>query len=265
MPTSSNVQSEGPKAYATIPPAQGIYEESTTQHAPLGYRIAFSDGRVYRYASNGTVALSPGQPVKPELIAQSSKACAAATAGTYAVTVTTTSAMTTLEDGYLMINDAAGEGIMYRIKEAVANATTSTKTDFTLYDPVATTLTTSSEATIIPNPYKKLIECSAITDTVMGIPPIAVTASTSTVTYYFWLQTWGLCPVYMEGTPVAGHVAFLGVGDGVAGATHYSPSIGTVTTLQLSGISIPTQVLGKFYNAVTTATEYTPIWLMLTP
>lgn len=264
MPASSNMQSEGPKSYSTIPPSQGIYEISTTQHAPLGYRVAFADGRVYRYASNGTVALSPGQPVKPELIVQSDKAVAsAAAAGTYAVTVTTSSAITTAEDGYLLMNDAAGEGILYRVKSAVANATTSTSTDFTLYDPIATALTTSSETTFIPNPYKNLIECAAITDTVMGIPPITVTASTSTTTYYFWLQTWGLCPVYMEGTPVAGYTAFLGVGDGIAGATVYSPSVWNVTAS--TGVSIASQVLGKFYNAVTTATEYTPIWLMITP
>ena len=38
-------------------PYQSIYEDSATQHFMLGTKLELGDGRVFRYASNGGVAL----------------------------------------------------------------------------------------------------------------------------------------------------------------------------------------------------------------
>jgi len=243
-----------------IPPAQGIYEYSTVKKAPLGTRLMFADGRVFRYSANSTdAALVAGKFVQPVIINFSAwlnkTVTGESAAGDYTGTLGTSSACTTCTDGWLQINDADGEGIQYKIKSAVANATTSTSTDLTLYDPVATALTdATSEGTIIFNPYQLTKVCSAATDIVLGVPPIAVPISTSALTYYYWLQTWGIANVFSEGVPAAGASVFLGVGTTAAGTTTV-PYLGSGTTSQAVGIQLLVGVSG----------EYKPVYLMIAP
>lgn len=235
-----------------VPPAQGIYEASATQQAPLGTRLAFADGRVFRYAYNGTVALDPGKFVKCAEISASNwineEVLAAVAAGEHTLTVETAACPTAdiYKDGWLQINDAAGEGIQYKIKSYKANATTATSCDIVLYDPIATALTTASEATLIGNPYYATVVATAITEWIIGVPPISVAAS-----YYYWLQTWGVAPVWSEGTPSAGFCIQLAVGNTVAGATVRT----TVDTTPPLGIQL----------LVGVATEYKPVYLMIAP
>jgi hypothetical protein len=47
----------GPITAREADPYQSIYEASATQHFMLGTKLELADGRVYRYASNGGVAL----------------------------------------------------------------------------------------------------------------------------------------------------------------------------------------------------------------
>ena len=247
--SSANEYGEALKGVGPIPPKQGIYEMSETQKAELGTRLAFSDGRVFRYAKAGATALAPGKLCKVGALTESgltNKAVEADVAvGTKTVSLTTTRACTTCEEGYLQINDAAGEGIIYKIRKAAANATTTTSTDVTLYDPIATELTTSSEGTIIYNPYEQCEICAAITDIILGVPPITVTAE-----YYFWIQTWGIASVLSEGIPVAGNVMELAIGDGVAGTTVCNAD---------SALAVGIQML------VGVDTEYKPVWLRISP
>ena len=244
---------EAPKGdHIIVPPAQGIYEDSDTQKAPLGTRLAFSDGRVFRYAYNGTVALSPGKFVKCAEITSSNwtneEVLAAVAAGAREVTVETAACPTAsiYKDGWLQINDAAGEGIQYKIKSYKANATTATSVDIVLYDPIVTALTTASEATLIGNPYYATVLATAITEWIVGVPPIPVTAS-----YYYWLQTWGVANVWSEGTPSAGFAVQLAVGTMTAGAT-VRTSVDTTPPL---GIQLIVGVDG----------EYKPVYLMIAP
>lgn len=234
-----------------VAPAQGIYEQSSTQMAPLGTRIAFADGRVFRYARAGGTALSPGKFVKPTELTSANwvnkAASAAVAAGLYSVTLATTTAITTAAEGWLQINDADGEGIQYKIKKTAANGTTSTSTDVTLYDPIATALTTSSEGTIILNPYYYTVVCSAVTDVILGVPPIAVTAE-----YYYWLQTWGMACVWSEGVPAAGYpvqVAVQATGS-IAGVTNKAAD----TTAQVG-----------IMQYVGVDEEYKPVYLTIAP
>lgn len=235
-----------------IPPAQGIYEASTTKMAPLGTRLAFADGRVFRYALNGASEAAPGKFMKCAVNTGSNwtnKAVAAAVAaGLYNVTVTTAACPTAsiYVDGWLQINDADGEGIQYKVKSYKANATTATSCDFVLYDPIATALTTSSEATLIGNPYYATVIATAITEWIIGVPPITVAASS-----YYWLQTWGVAPVWSEGTPSAGFCIQLAVGNCVAGATVRT----TVDTTPPLGIQLEVGV----------QSEYKPVYLMIAP
>jgi hypothetical protein len=239
--------SEYTKNEGVIPQGQGVYTMSETQLAELGARVAFADGRVFRYAKAGAVALAPGKLVKAgALVAQTNKAVAAAAAiGSYTVTVTTSSAITTAEEGFLQINDAAGEGIQYKIKDCTANATTATSTDFELYDPIATALTTSSEATVLYNSYEQCEIAAAVTDILLGVPPIAVTAE-----YYFWCQTWGTANVLSEGTPAAGTTVQVAISGSPAGVTTRAAD----TTLSVG-----------YMLDVGVDTEYKPVWLTIAP
>lgn len=235
-----------------VPPAQGIYEQSATKQAPLGTRLAFADGRVFRYAYNGAVTLAPGKFVKCAEINAANftneEVLAAVGAGKYELTVETAACPTAsiYEDGWLQINDAAGEGIQYKIKSYKANATTATSCDVVLYDPIVTALTTASEATFIGNPYYATVVATAITEWIVGVPPIPVTAS-----YYYWLQTWGVATVLSEGTPSAGFCVELAVTTSVAGTTVRT----TVDTTPPLGIQL----------VVGVDTEYKPVYLMIAP
>ena len=247
---SSNEYGEALKGVGPIPPKQGIYEMSETAKAELGTRLAFGDGRIFRYSKAGATALAPGKICKVGTVTESgltNKAVAATvTAGSKLVYLTTSRACTTCEEGYLVINDVDGEGIIYKIRKAAANATTTTSTDITLYDPIATALTTSSEGTIIYNPYEQIEVIAAITNTLIGVPPITVTAE-----YYFWLQTWGMCPILSDGVPAAG----VQVQASVAPAA----SLGGTTTYAAGPMPIGMQIeLGVNL-------EYKLVYLMITP
>lgn len=210
MTASANVYKEDRVGYGRIKPAQGIYEESSTAKAEIGFRLLVGD-RVFRYAYAGGTALAAGKLVKSaQLPAEVNKAVSAAvSAGSYSVTVTTAAAQLYLAGGYMVVNDADGEGLAYRIKSSAANATTATSTDVTLYDPIVTALTTSSEVELYGSPYYDLDLSATVTDHISGIPPIPVTAN-----YYFWLQTWGPCACLVGATTAAGDMLTCHTTDG---------------------------------------------------
>uniref|UniRef100_A0A6M3KJ79 Uncharacterized protein n=1 Tax=viral metagenome TaxID=1070528 RepID=A0A6M3KJ79_9ZZZZ len=249
---SGDMYLEGLKGVGPIPPAQGIYQESSVQMAPLGTRVAFSDGRVFRYAKASGVALAAGKVVGPRFPALDTNKNVETTAaiGSYAITVSTAAARTTATEGFVVINDQTGEGLMYKIKAAVAGTTT-TSTNFTLYDPIATaTVGGTTEATVLNNPYLDLVVTANITDEPVGVPPIAVTAS-----YYFWVQTWGICPALMDDAIIGGTLLTISTTDGAV--TRAGASAGSTT--------FANAIIGRKYSGPGVSTEYNPIYLMLAP
>lgn len=244
MTASANEHVETQAWGNIIPPAQGIFEASATAKAKLGTRVRVGE-RVFYYAYAGGVALAAGKLVTmANPAAETDKAVeAAAAAGTYEVTVTTAAAQTALAEGYMAVNDAAGEGLMYRIKTSAANADTATSTDLVLYDPIVTALTTSSEVTLLPNQFYDLDIMDDVTDPIVGVPPIPVTAN-----YYFWCQTWGPCPVLQSGTDAAGSIMVPHTTDGAV-------TTQTAYTSNIVGYQLVVGVSG----------EYRPVFLMLMP
>jgi hypothetical protein len=244
MTASANSFIEAPTGFGLIKAAQGIYEESATAKAKLGTRVQVGD-RVFYYAYAGGVALVAGKIVSQAAVAAETNKTveAAAAAGTYSVTVTTVAAQLYLAEGYLCVNDAAGEGLMYKIKNSAANATTATSTDITLYDPIVTALTTSSEVTMLLNPYYDLDLSATITDHIIGIPPIPVTAN-----YYFWCQTWGPCPGLGTASTAVGSLVVPHTTDGAL-------VIQTAYTSNIVGSQMVVAVSG----------EYRPVFLRITP
>jgi len=244
---SKNEYREALKGTGPIPPAQGIYNESSTQKAVLGTRLEFNDGRVFRYAKNGATALVAGKLVKVGAIAHVTNVAVATAATTvinpHLVTVGTTSACTSAEEGYLQVNDAAGEGRQYKIRLTAASIATATETDVTMYDPINYDLTTSSEVTLLYNQYEQCEVATLGTDIILGVSPIPVTAE-----YYFWLQTWGITNVLQGGATTAGVMVSTETSSGGVSISYgdTTPCLGTQMLVGVDG-------------------EYKPVWLRITP
>jgi len=244
MTTASNMYLGEQTGFGPIKPSQSIFEASATAKAKLGTRVQVSD-RVFYYAYAGGVALAAGKLVSQAAIsAEINKDVeAAAAAGTYTVTITTVAAQLYLAEGYMVVNDEAGEGLCYKIKSSAANATTSTSTDIVLYDPIITALTTSSQVTLLYSPYWDLDLSAAVTDRIIGVPPIPVTAN-----YYFWCQTWGPCALLATASTAAGSLIVPHTTDGgvVIQSGYTSNIVGSQLVVGVSG-------------------EYNPVTLTITP
>lgn len=187
---------ESPKTWV-----QGLFEESSTQKQVLGTVRRLSDGRAFIYVKAGAVALAAGKLVQaPAPIANhTNRAVTADVAiGSREVTFTLGATAVTADqykDGYLLINDATGEGYAYKIKNhPAANASASLKV--TLYDKIRVALVAATSEVSLVNLYREaIVHPSPPTAKLLGVPPIAVTAN-----YYFWSQIKGPAPVLISGT-----------------------------------------------------------------
>ena len=171
-----------------------IYGESSTQEFPLGTKLVNGE-RVWRYTKAGGTGLTLAAPVQTAAIQHAEAADdivvgAASAIGSTTITLTSTSNLAVAADyykeGYIIVNDAAGEGQMRKVKTSPALTGTAT-TEFTVYEPLTVELTTSSQCGIKKNTYDAVIATTAVcTGPPLGVPQFGVTAS-----YYFWLQSGG--------------------------------------------------------------------------
>jgi len=234
---------------------QGLFEESSTAKHRLGTRMQLADGRVFYYAkSGGTLAggkLCAAKQCQANHMNQSVAAAAAVGDKSVSLTVGAT-AVTANEyaEGWLHINDAAGEGHQYKIKRHPAVSASGTAT-FYLYDPIQVALTTSSEFTLVYNPFYGVAHTATEENVFVGIPPMAVTSG-----YYFWIQTWGPAIVLATTTAAVGNEL-------IPGATAGSVGYYSVTTQAAVQFTKPT--VGVQMGTAGVDTEYKPIFLMLLP
>ena len=188
-----------PKIYG-----QGIYTESSTQKLPLGTKWVLADGREFVYskqASTGGVT-GPGyiaQAAVPDAYGSTVTIQTAAAIGDTTIYFTNGAEATAAnyyKEGYIIIEDDAGEGQCLKIKDHPVMVSAGTSS-VNLYDAVRVALTTDTTATLIKHPCDSVIVCPANTPTgpVMGVSPITPTAS-----YYFWLQTKGVAAVLVDNT-----------------------------------------------------------------
>ncbi len=184
-----------------------IHDTTTVQGVPLGEEFTLRQ-RVYKYAKNGSIPLNPGEVVQGARPndAHSNMTCAAAAVGTKTITVTMNQNVTTNEykDGYIYINDAAGEGFMYDVVShfgaAVTEPTDAVTAAVTLKDPLVVALTTSSQATLTQNLYAGVSPTWGDPPNIIaGVVPVTVAADE-----YFWCQVRGPAAVKQEGGLFAG-------------------------------------------------------------
>jgi len=201
---------------------QSIYEVSSTQYHELGTRLRLDD-RIFRYAANSTAAaIVPGVmtsgPAPTTNTHTNISVTTSAVVGQKWVDVTLGAAAATINqyaNGYIWFNAGGttiGEGCCYKIKNHSANAGSATLR-VNLYDGLATILTaTTSKASLYANPWSAVVIHPATGGTILnrptGVPLVLFTQSTTTTTYYAWLQTGGFCAMFMG----ADH----GVGTGVS-------------------------------------------------
>ena len=224
-------------------------EHTSSKKRRVGTKMILPDGRIYSYGKAGeaitagkltmAAATSSGH-IKDLSIAA---AVSANASGIGAITVTNATTAISgseyytgsrgdvgdYEDGYIFVNDAAGEGQFWH------------ESDF-----VATALTTASEVGLAKNPWSavEVWDVNDIDGPVMGIPNRDMTSG-----YYGWFQTQGPCAVLTNGTLVVGNQVITGSstdGSGDVSADNNSAEI----------------VLGDVIN-VAASTEYSLIWLRL--
>jgi hypothetical protein len=211
---------------------QGLYTNQTTQAGPVGAKMEFGGGEVFRYcyfvtavAAGKLAALDTSVAIQTSFNAAFVNSAGAAKDdyGTddnsiYVKTsdITSDDTANIWADGWLMITDAAGEGMKYRIQgHEAGSATTANVMRLDLYDNIAVALDSESSACIVGSKYSNLAIANAGTDDIcVGIPALAAAA-----TSYGWAQTRGTSLVLADeavGTIAAGTIAVLS--DGVDGA-----------------------------------------------
>lgn len=227
--------------------AQDILSISSTQQHPLGTQGVTKDGRVYRYGRAGGTTLAPGKlaVAATQAANHENMACAAASAGATTVTVTLGATAATLNQyagGYLVINDVNGEGIAYLISGHPA-ADASATLVVTLAQPIQVALTSSSEASLVLNPWADaVISVSDQLDMPVGIPNVSITNA-----YYGWFQTRGVCSALADETLAVGEM--LTIGSSVGGALEELDATGEA----LVGVAIQAGV----------DTEYRAVYLLI--
>lgn len=199
------------------------YAISSTQLFPLGSKLVEGE-RCWRYCLNGTGALTAGMILQNAAAVHADQqediaVGAAAAIGATSVELTSTADLdgspnntaNEFAEGYLVVNDAAGEGHCYKIKSNELFTGTEDST-FTLYDGLVVALTTSSQCGLINNPYHKVVVATAVaTGMCVGVAQHAVTAS-----YYFWSQTGGPAAVVAHAAIALGTMAVVGTTEGEA-------------------------------------------------
>jgi hypothetical protein len=237
-------------------PKQGIYEQSETPEYLLGTKLEYNDGRVFRYARAGAVAL-----VK-SLMCQNAIADAdynnedqtgnfpVVGDTTIVVEVATGLALIVAKDflagGQVTVMTGSGVGDMYNIVGSQFG-TTDTNVSLVIDSPIRTTWTTSSQVGITPSLWSNtLVFATTTTGTACGVPLIAVTAG-----YYYWSQVEGPCPIICDATET----------------TTVGGQVGAPATMGTAGnVGLAVTVLQKWGTAMTaesTAGDAIPIWLDL--
>jgi hypothetical protein len=270
----SNAQVKGLSAINGGGGKQGIYDVSTTQNFPLGYRIAFDDGRVYRYA-HFVSAVGPGKVVAQDFSVSGfasidakftnsagTGADQAAGATTIYLKDTDTFSTADAEDvyagGYFITTDDQGEGHSLRIKSNT-QGTAAGLMRLDLYDGLPVAVNSESSGGVVGNMYRNLaIANNGTDDVVSGVTVVDMAAGE-----YGWVQTWGVGAVLADvsaGTLAAGTIAQLS--DGVNGAAQ--PFGGGAVNSEDDHSYAPEPILGYFITAITNA-EHGPIFLQVSP
>lgn len=175
----------------------------TSKTSPLGTAMYFADGRKFRFGKAAGTAIATGKLCQQtlndanfdELVVPTARAV-----GDTTVTLTTGATAVTkdqLVDGWIVVEDDAGEGYLYSVASNDAAATTATLT-IRLNEPLQVAWTTSTTVGIFQSPFAAaIIHPSPATAMLIGTTPRAVPASN-----FAWFGVAGPQICLVEGTTV---------------------------------------------------------------
>lgn len=214
-----NVDSSGEiLVYPKVDP----YAESASQLYPLGTRLERGEC-VWRYCENATATLAIGRPVQSaaRTHAEQDDDIVVGVAGsiggnTISLTSTTNlavaplSSANTLAEGYIFVNDGAGQGQCRKIRAQEAFVTT-TATLHTVYEDWTIEVTAANgQVGLVQSSFKNVIVSQAtLTGMCVGVPGIPVTAD-----YFFWAQTKGPAAVVTKQAISFGTAVVVGTTEG---------------------------------------------------
>ena len=231
------------------------YLEGASQLFPLGTELHQGEN-AYRYVQmNGAVTAGKLVQQPAGIVANHSQNT---TTATTAVTTTDTTdisietagdtdlTLNQYQDGYLFINDAAGEGQSWKVKSHPAhNHGDDPSVVITVYGRLTTALATTSENTLVANPYKDVIVAPATeTGAVIGATVIDMTDD-----YYGWVQFKGPKAMLISN-------AALVQGQNVVRSTNDAGGVQAAA----SDILYP---VGQCMASTVVDTEYAMVWLSI--
>jgi len=202
--------------YISIHAGEPVEENNATPRHPVGTKAVTPDGRTFRYAKAGAAALAAGQlQVAADLTALHSNLVpqAAAAIGAKTVSITVGAAAIAANeyiDGYLVVDDGAGEAYSYRITRHDTCTAAGGTVTFDIHPRLQVALAVATTTvTLVRNPYSAVVIATGGTQTDI---PVGVALRTVTAAYYCWLQTGGVCSLLSSGTntPTAGQPVTIG-------------------------------------------------------
>lgn len=217
-----------------LPTGQTVFSSSSTAFHPLGARFEDNQGRAFRYCKVGAVDLVAGNIIQSpaEVPNHQRNTAAAAAVGDKTITMTLGSTLASLDqyaEGWAMITLTPGNGYTYPIR--THPAADSGATLVVTLEPgweVIVALTTSSDVTLVLNPYSGVIQSPAttLTGTLAGVANFILVA-----TEFGWLGVRGPFATLIEdtitlvGSLVSGVSTLAGAGDPHTGVL---PIVGTI-------------------------------------
>ena len=219
----------------------------TTKLHPFGTRMMIDGDRIFKYGSISSAgAVGAGKIVQAavphaghdmDLVIPTAVAV-----GDKSITVTTTAtdaAKDLYADGYVYINDGAGEGHVYKIRSHDAldySESAALTLNFHDGDTCAEAIDTSALAGVFQNPYSNQVVSTAGAHGARTGVITGVCATEMTASYYGWFQTWGPAAVLISTstTVVGNHVR---TSDNVAGAVEPLDRDGTNENWEAIGIA----------------------------
>lgn len=173
---------------------QGLFEQSAVGLLTPGYKLTLNNGDVFRYVKVGGSNISHGKmQLAPVAVAEQVNETGAgivAPVGARQVSVNVGAAAVvadTYAGGYLVVNDATGEGYTYRIAGHTGISSAGGVIVVDLLDPIQVALVAStSEITLVHNPFRGVVEAASSVRRAAGVPMIDLTAG-----YFGWTKTKG--------------------------------------------------------------------------
>src|SRR3990172_5167803 len=175
----------------------------TTERVPVGTLGQLEDGRLYRFAENGGVALVVANMIQSEVPLADTLAEAVATlaAGVTVLTgiggTTADTAANAMKEGYVYSTTAADLNPAYRVKSNTLITAAAATGTITLYSPLVAAIAAASTISYVKNPHRDVVVAVATTPTAQVV---GASVNAIALDEFGWLQTRGPCRVLNGGT-----------------------------------------------------------------